>query len=178
MRKSIVFVQLVITCLVAGVSLSLTANPLISPKALMKHVRFLSSDNLNGRGNGTPGLEKAADYIANQFMAAGLKAAGNDGTWFQPFEIVTGLNIGAENRLVIQAGPQTVTFNLGSTYYPLAATSNDSLEAPSAEIKNLPLVFAGYGISAPKLEYEDYSSIDVKDKAVIIFTHEPQENDS
>ena len=69
MRKPIVFVQLLFTCLVAGVSFSLTANPLISPKALMEHVRFLSSDNLNGRGNGAPGLEKAADYIADQFMA-------------------------------------------------------------------------------------------------------------
>ena len=178
MRKPIVFVQLLFTCLVAGVSFSLTANPLISPKALMKHVRFLSSDNLNGRGNGAPGLEKAADYIADQFMAAGLKAAGNDSTWFQPFEIVTGLNVGTENHLVSQVGCQTVTFNLGSTYYPLAATSNDSLETPSARIKNLPLIVAGYGISSQKLEYDDYLGIDVKDKAVIIFTHEPQEHDA
>ena len=66
----------------------------ISPEGLMKHIRFLASDELAGRGNGTKGLETAADYIADQFKAAGLQPGGTKGSWFQPLEILTGLTVG------------------------------------------------------------------------------------
>jgi hypothetical protein len=149
----------------------------ISPDALLKHIRFLSSDDLAGRGNGTKGLETAADYIADQFKAAGLRPGGTNGGWFQPLEIVTGLTLGDVNRLSIRSGNRSVSFELGVTYYPLSATSNDSTRVASAEVSRAPLVFAGYGISAPALNYDDYEGVDVRDKAVIVFTHEPQEND-
>jgi hypothetical protein len=148
----------------------------ISPEALMKHIRFLASDDLAGRGNGTKGLETAADYIAEQFKAAGLRPGGANGSWFQPLEIVTGLTVGDVNRLSIRSGDRTVLFELGATYYPLSATANNSMRVASAEVSRTPLVFAGYGISAPALNYDDYAGVDVRDKAVIVFTHEPQEN--
>ena len=149
----------------------------ISPEGLMKHVRFLASDELAGRGNGTKGLETAADYIADQFKAAGLQPGGTKGSWFQPLEILTGLTVGDANRLSIRNGDRSVSFELGVTYYPLSATANESTRHASYEVSRAPLVFAGYGISAPALNYDDYASVDVRDKAVIVFTHEPQEND-
>ena len=148
----------------------------IAPTNLIEHVKFLSSDELEGRGNGTPGLERAAEYIASQFKAAGLQPAGADGTWFQPFELVTGLTVGEGNRLSVRATGRTVSFALGETYFPVSTTANDSTKVPSAELTDVPLVFAGYGISAPALDYDDYAGIDVRDKAVIVFSHEPQEN--
>lgn len=167
--------------LVAGVCLlSLPvsgAYDTLSPDAYIKHVKYLASDELRGRGDGSKELELAAVYIANQFKAAGLKQGAPNGTWFQPFEIVTGLAIGQGNQLSLHAGPQRVTFDIGKTYYPMSATANDSTRAASAEIKEAPLVFAGYGIDARQYSYDDYASIDVHDKAVIVFSHEPQEND-
>lgn len=164
--------------LVTTVALAADSKPAISPDALIEHVKFLASDELAGRGNGTPGLERAADYIAARFQAAGLKPGGSKGSWFQPFELVTGLSVGDGNRLAIDAGGRAVRFALGEHYYPLSATANDSTKVASAQLEDVPLVFAGYGISAPALDYDDYAGLDVAGKAVLIFTHEPQEDDA
>ena len=80
------------------------AAPPIDPQALLEHIKFLASDDLQGRGNGTAGLERAGDYIAEQFKAAGLTPAGSNGDWFQPFELTAGLRIAEGNSLVIHAG--------------------------------------------------------------------------
>ena len=73
----------------------------IEPDALMSHVKYLASDELQGRGNGTKGLDKAGDYIAAQFKAAGLQPGGSKGSWFQSFELMTGLTVGEANRLTV-----------------------------------------------------------------------------
>ena len=147
----------------------------IEPDALLGHIKFLAADDLKGRGNGSEGLEKAGDYIAEQFKAAGLQPGANGG-WFQPFELNAGLAIGKDNSLSIQSRGKTVMLTLGSSYYPLAATGSE--KTPSVKIDRLPLVFAGYGLAVPELGYDDYARIDVSGKAVLIFTHEPQEHDT
>jgi hypothetical protein len=163
--------------LCAAAIVAADTRPAIHSGDLLDHVKFLSSDELQGRGNGTRGLERAAEYIAAEFKEAGLQPGGKDGTWFQPFDLVTGLTVGDNNRLSIQSHGRSVTLSLGETYYPLSTIGNDSTRVPSADLKDLPLVFAGYGISAPALNYDDYGDVDVRDKAVIIFSHEPQEHD-
>ena len=164
----------VLLALLAGVVSA--ATPPIRPEALLDHIRFLASDDLRGRGNGSEGLEQAAGYIAGQFKAAGLRPGGRNGDWFQPFEVTTGLNVGDGNSLVVRAGARSVRLSLGESYYPLAATPTDGTQEAAMDLKGLSLVFAGYGISAPALNYDDYAGLDVKDKAVLIFSHEPQEN--
>jgi hypothetical protein len=67
---------------------------------------------------------------------------------------------------------------LGTSYYPLAAPSNEDPTRPSAEFRDLPLVFAGYGLAVPEVGYDDYGRVDVAGKAVLIFSHEPQERDT
>jgi hypothetical protein len=146
----------------------------IEPDALLGHIKFLAADDLKGRGNGSEGLEKAGDYIAEQFKAVGLQPGVNGG-WFQPFELNAGLTVGKDNSISIQLRGKTVTLTLGTSYYPLAATGSD--KTPSVKIDRLPLVFAGYGLAIPELGYDDYARIDVSGKAVLIFTHEPQEHD-
>jgi hypothetical protein len=152
------------------------ATPPISPQALLGHIRFLASDDLQGRGNGSAGLEQAGDYIASEFKAAGLAPGAPGGDWFQPFELTAGLRIADGNSLVIHAGTQTVRLSLGESYYPLAVTASDS--GYSMDLMGVPVVFAGYGLSAPSASYDDYAGLDVKGKAVVIFSHEPQENQS
>jgi hypothetical protein len=149
----------------------------IEPDALLAHIKFLASDELKGRGNGTEGLDRAAEYIARGFSEAGLQPAGKDGTWFQPFEIVAGLSVGRDNRLTIEHGETRVMLTLGASYYPLAAPSNETPSVASAELDDVPLVFAGYGLVVPSPAYDDYAKVDVKGKAVLIFSHEPQERD-
>jgi hypothetical protein len=81
---------IVILLLVCSAAVSGADKGAITADALMKHIKFLSSDELEGRGNGSKGLERAADYIASQLKASGVQPGGKDGTWFQPFELVTG----------------------------------------------------------------------------------------
>src|SRR5688572_30086989 len=147
----------------------------IAPDALLGHIKFLAADDLKGRGNGSEGLERAADYIAEQFKSAGLQP-GVNGDWFQPFELNAGLSIGPTNTLSFHSRGRTVTLTLGTSYYPLAATGSE--KTPSVKFDGLPLVFAGYGLAVPELGYDDYKNVDVSGKAVIVFTHEPQEHDA
>src|SRR5215207_1312636 len=121
----------------------------VAESRYMEHIKFLASDDLAGRGNGTPGLERAAQYIADQLRAAGLQP-GVSGSWFQPFQIVTGLDVREGNKLAIASGNGPTTFELGRTYLPLSVVTEAAASAPEA---SLPLVFAGYGISAPTLNY-------------------------
>jgi hypothetical protein len=149
----------------------------ISQNRYLQHVQTLASDGLQGRGNGTRGLELAADYIAEQFRAAGL-SPGRDGSWFQPFEIVTGLEVGEGNRLVLLEDGERHTLELGRSYYPLSVSVRaPTVDDPSAP-EGLPVAFAGYGVSAQAFDYDDYVNLDAAGKAIIVFTHEPQENDA
>jgi hypothetical protein len=147
----------------------------IPPAALMEHIKFLSSDELKGRGDGSPELERAAEYIADRFRAAGLQPGGDGGTWFQRFDLVAGLKVGQRNELSVSHGGRTLRFTLGTSYYPLATPAGVSDSAPSVSLDSVPLVFAGYGLVVPSIGYDDYRRVDVDGKAVVIFSHEPQE---
>jgi hypothetical protein len=157
--------------LAAACAVHLYADPRhVDPHAYLDHIKYLSSDELEGRGDGAPGLEKAADYIAQSFRASGLEPAGENGTFFQRFELVSGLAIEPGNIVTFTTPRRSVSLQIGRDY-ELLSTS------PDAPVSPLPVVFAGYGISAPPLQYDDYDNVDAAGKAVLIFTHEPQEND-
>jgi len=165
--RSSVAVALVAVC---GLGLAAADAPAISTDNLRKHLQFLSSDEMRGRANGSPELERAAEYIARQFEDAGLRPGGVDG-WFQPFEVIAGLNVGPGNELSISARGKTVRFALGMSYYPLGTPATGT----PTRLEALDVVFAGYGISAPDANYDDYARLNVEGKAVVIFSHEPQE---
>src|SRR5487761_469974 len=80
----------------------------ISPARYMRDVIFLASDAMKGRGNGSPELDQAADYIAGQFRLAGLQPAGENKSYFQSFEITTGARFGPRNALQIDGKPLTI----------------------------------------------------------------------
>jgi hypothetical protein len=149
--------------------LSAADEPAISPENLRTHLRFLASDEMRGRANGSPELERAASYIAEQFAQAGLQPGGSE-SWYQPFKLVAGLTVGAGNELSLSASGTTATFTLGTSYYPLSTSAEGT-----RRFEGLELVFAGYGIVAADKNYNDYEKIDVTGKAVLIFSHEPQE---
>jgi hypothetical protein len=142
----------------------------------LRHVRYLAADELEGRGNGSPGLEKAAEYIAGEFRTIGLAPGGDSGGYFQRFEIPTGLSVGPENEVIVE-GARRDRWRLGEDYFPLSVDT-EPVPGSASALETLPLVFAGYGISSPRHEYDDYAGIDVSGKAVLVFRHEPQEGDA
>ncbi len=130
------------------------------------HVDYLASDDMRGRGNGSPELEAAAEYVAAQFRDAGLQPAGENGAYFQALEVITDAEIGDRNELVL--GSDALRFN--EDFRPMRFSTALEVTAP--------LVFVGYGITAPEMHWDDYRGVDVTDKIVVAFRHEPQEMDA
>ena len=150
----------------------------LSQQRLSDYVKYLSSDELEGRGPGTDGINKAAEYIASHFRRLGLKTDSYDGTPFQRFEISTDIKLGetANNRLQLN-GPsgegdsiESSDLTLGFDFNPLAIGASGQFQGE--------LVFAGYGIQAPDLGYDEYADLDVKGKVVVLLRKEPQQTDA
>jgi aminopeptidase YwaD len=140
--------------------------PDLSAERYHKHVSYIASPEMKGRASGSPELDKAADYIAQQFRTWGLRPAGDNNTYFQNFQLTTGAKIGTKNELQLNGTNLKATEDFVTI--PFSNTAN--VEAQ--------VVFAGYGITAPEMHYDDYRGIDAKGKIVVVFRHEPQELDA
>ena len=154
------------------------SDSLSSQQRLTNSVKYLSSDELEGRGPGTDGINKAADYIATHFRQLGLKTDSYEGTPFQRFEITTDTKLGEpeQNQLQLTGptgendAPESTDLTLGFDFNPLAIGASGKFEGG--------LVFAGYGIQAPNLTYDEYANLDVKGKVVVLLRKEPQQSDT
>jgi hypothetical protein len=120
---------------------------------------FLASDGMAGRLTDTPQNALAAGWVASRFERLGLEPAGDKGSYFQGYNLVTAA-LGTGNRSSLG--------QLGTDWYP---TRFSPTATASGE-----LVFAGYGITSPERHYDDYSDA-VKGKIVLALDHEPGEND-
>ncbi|PQO38202.1 M28 family peptidase [Blastopirellula marina] len=137
---------------------------------LKQTLGYLASDELKGRGIGTEGLQEASEFLAKQFQQMGLKTDLVDGTPFQPFEVNIASEMGPaeKNTLQLVSGDTVKKLVLGTDFTPLSVGGSSKFDAP--------LVFVGYGISAKKLDYDEYDGLDVKGKIVLIVRKEPQQN--
>ncbi|HEY2012411.1 MAG TPA: PA domain-containing protein, partial [Bryobacteraceae bacterium] len=139
----------------------------IQPARLKADLTFLSSDALEGRRSLERGSEVAIQWIAGEFAKAGLKPLSGD-SFLQPVPVI---EFTADRNLT------TLTIRhdgRGETFRAPEATSAFANEVAVSG----PVVFAGFGITAPELNYDDYAGIDAKGKIVLIFNHEPQESDA
>jgi len=170
MRKLIVFAAAAI--LVGSVLLAAKTHvPKIAAEKIRQHVKYLSSDALEGRGTGQKGGDLAADYIAAQFKSYGLKPAGENGTYFQSVPLVGVKTLPETTFALVPAnGEPLVLRNLDDF-----VTSNETQTA-NAEI-DAPIVFVGYGIAAPEEKWDDYKGYDLKGKVALLFVNEPISDD-
>ncbi len=159
---------------IPGVSLCLALGaadlrtPSIDPAKYLGHVKVLASEEMRGRGTGTPELEKAAAYIARQFRAAGLQPVENR-NYLLEFPVTTSAKLGPANTFSFTLGGETRALKAGADYTPLNFSASGGFRGG--------VVFAGYGITAREYNYDDYAGIDAKDKWVVVLRHEPQEFD-
>ncbi len=143
----------------------------IDQARFLEHVRFLAADDLMGRGNGMAGLEAAADYIAGHLGSAGLQPGGSEGTYFQTFELVAGLQLSPGSPVVLQGDGFTTTLQHATDYRSLSLTT---VEPRAGRTLRLPIVFVGHGMGSVAPASDDYSGIDVDGKAVLVFGHAPR----
>jgi hypothetical protein len=127
-------------------------------------VKALASPNMEGRGAGTKGIERAAELIEQQYKNLGIEPAGTNG-YRQPFSVITGAKLAGHNEFYEQVGGTKKDLKLNAEFVPFSFSSSGEVTAP--------VVFAGYGASADEFGYDDYAGIDVKDKIVVLLRYEP-----
>jgi aminopeptidase YwaD len=137
----------------------------VTIEELRQHVRYLASDELEGRRAGTSGSALAERYLASEFQRYGLKPAGDNGSFLQKFEFVAEVKLG-RNALTASDKLSKKSFVIDKDFRPFGFSMSGSV---SGEV-----VFAGYGISAPQLQYDDYHGIDVKNKVVLVLRYSPK----
>lgn len=147
---------------VASLSLGFAQSNVITATDIQGVLSVLASDSLAGRKPGTPGGDKAASYIRDQFMANKIKLLGDKG--FQKFDLITNAKAGNNNTLNFN----NIQYKNGIDFTPLAWSANASISAS--------VVFVGYGfqIKSDSLNWDDYEGIAVKGKWVMVLRGDPE----
>ncbi|SNC59448.1 Zn-dependent amino- or carboxypeptidase, M28 family [Hymenobacter gelipurpurascens] len=142
----------------------------VRPEAIKSHIWYLADDKLQGRQAGTPGYQMAVEYVTAQLRQLGVEPAGENGTYVQRVRLRRATALLGATLTRRDAAP-------GSSPQPLAYATdfvfNPHPEQPAATVE-APVAFAGYGISAPELGYDDYAGLDVKGKLVMIVRGAPR----
>ena len=135
------------------------AAPADLAKQFERDIKIVAADDMEGRGLGTKGIDRAAAFLEGRLREIKLEPAfGN--SYRQPFDVKTGVEMGEGNRLSDVAA---------DAWTPLGFSSSGKFHAP--------VVFCGYGIAAPPLGYDDYAGVDLKGKVALMLRYEPQEKD-
>lgn len=148
-------------------------NTEITADEIYAHIKYLASDELEGRYPGTKGDILSRQYLCKEFTEYGLIPEG-DSSYVQRFEMMTGIVKGKNNSLKIKSGKEEISYNSDKDFTPLGLTANGKAEGE--------LVFAGYGITAASVNYDDFKDkdgkpLDVKGKIVVIMKYSPTYNE-
>jgi Zn-dependent M28 family amino/carboxypeptidase len=159
-----------VACLAIGGTLLRAAAP-VSTDQLRNDLNILASDEYEGRGIGTKGIDRAAEYISDQFAKAGLNVVAAGGDAFQEFEVLDRSELGDKNSVTI-AGPENKRFEatIDRDFVTCSFSGSGAISAP--------LVFVGYGIESTTPAYNDFDGLEVRGKAVVIIRRTPQQGKS
>ena len=132
---------------------------------------FIASDALLGRMSLQPGDDASVEWIAAEFAKAGLKPVATDAkgqpSYLQPVPLIEYRSNPAANALTLRLGTAEQSWKAPE----IIGGFRDDVDLTA------PLAFAGFGVTAPGVGYDDYKGLDVAGKVVVVFEHEPQEND-
>jgi Zn-dependent M28 family amino/carboxypeptidase len=150
------------TVVVLAVAVTAARAQQVSGERIRAHVKFLSSDLLEGRGIGARGGDLATEYLATQFALAGARPAGDSGSYFQKVPLV-----GVETRpdAVLSAGSRRFKWLQEFVGANRRQKPEEKFEGEA--------IFVGHGIVAPEYQWDDYKDVDVAGKVVVLFTNEP-----
>jgi Zn-dependent M28 family amino/carboxypeptidase len=144
----------------------------IEPSHLSHDVKVLASDEFEGRGPNTAGEAKTVSYLINQFEAAGLKPGGDlvDGKrgWTQDVPLGR-FEIKGPVAVSVKAGGGETSLSQGEQIAVRASMTG----AKSVEFKDAPLVFVGYGVTAPERKWDDFKGQDLKGKLAVVLINDP-----
>ncbi|OHD04458.1 M20/M25/M40 family metallo-hydrolase [Sphingopyxis sp. RIFCSPHIGHO2_12_FULL_65_19] len=143
------------------------AQPGIDADKLTQTVRTLASDQFQGRAPGTIGEERTVGYLIGRLQALGLEPAGTDGGWTQPVPLLH-TRLGTPTTLAFRRNGTAVPLSFGTDIYLSTLQPKDR-----AVVANAPLVFVGYGVSAPERGWDDFKGQDLKGKVAVFLINDP-----
>ncbi len=166
-----IFLSLLLLVPASALNAQTPASSGVSQEEILRHVRYLASDDLKGRKSGEEGNRLAAAYIAARFKEYGLVAPSQTvaaGTpYLQDFTFVTSRKPGENNSLSFNAGGTSIALKQGDEFRTLPFSVDTTVTAP--------LVFVGYGIAArDSVRYDDYAGMNVRGKVVVVMRYSPQ----
>jgi hypothetical protein len=178
--KTGIFSASILTAALTFLALAQQAKPAAegAPDAslLKKHVTYLASDALEGRRPGTPGGDKAAAYIAEQFQQMKLGCATPDlkcppagnasDVYRQEFPFIAAVELAKNNSLGVARNGSAIAVKAREEWMPIGYSANGGAT-------QTPIVFVGYGITAAELKHDDYANVTVKDKIALAFAGTP-----
>ncbi len=141
--------------------------PRIEAERLSEIVRVLASDEFEGRAPGTPGEQKTVAYLVREFENLGLVPGGEDGSWTQPVALFRTL-IEDPPPVTMAIGDKQLLFQQGTD---LEVSTVRPLE--NVKIESAPVVFVGFGVSAPERDWDDFGDIDLQGKVVLFLVNDP-----
>jgi len=145
--------------------------PSFDPERIRAHIKYLASDELEGRGMNQKGGDAAAQYLADQFKSYGLKPAGDNGTYFERVPMVGVQTQPDTSFTLVPNSGSPVPLKILDDY----VTTNET-QTPVADF-DAPIVFVGYGITAPEYKWDDYKGVDLKGKVALLYVSEPISDD-
>ncbi|NND57404.1 MAG: M20/M25/M40 family metallo-hydrolase [Xanthomonadales bacterium] len=139
----------------------------VDSKNMSEIVKVLASEEFEGRAPGGPGEKKTVTYLIDQFKALGLKPGGEDDSWMQAVPLI---------RTQVQASA-SMNFDVGGTVLPLQQAADIAIETSRPleriTIEKAPLVFVGFGASAPERDWDDFGDIDLAGKIALFLVNDP-----
>lgn len=163
---------LVVSLLLSVVAAAQRPVDLIQTNNIKAEMFFLSAGEMAGRKTASHEAQIAGNYIASEFLRFGLKPIGEDGTYFQNFDLVTAWPDKQNLALIVRQNGIEKSYQLDHDF-----DFSDLLESDNPATATGPLVFLGYGVNAPEYGYNDFSGIDLHGKIALVLAHEPQESD-
>ncbi|WP_019051758.1 M28 family metallopeptidase [Sphingobium xenophagum] len=139
----------------------------VAPQQLEQSVRVLASDLFEGRAPGTVGEERTIGYLVGRFQALGLEPGGPDGQWVQSVPLLH-TRLGQAEVLGVKQGSATTAWTAGKDVYLSTLQPRDKVAISSA-----PLLFVGYGVSAPERGWDDFKGADLKGKVAVFLINDP-----
>jgi Zn-dependent M28 family amino/carboxypeptidase len=163
---------LLATLLLSALAAQAQNAPKFDPKNLSQDVKVLSSDEFEGRGPNTAGETKTVNYIIDGYKAAGLQPGGDmvKGTRSWTQEVPLGrFEIKGPVTLTVDDGKQKQTFTQGEQMSVRAAMNGKK----RVDFDKAPLVFVGYGVTAPERKWDDFKGQDLKGKLAVVLINDP-----
>lgn len=171
--KSILFVFILSFILIVGCG---PADPMdalkeVTLERFKSHIAVLAHDSLEGRGPSSRGDLRATNYIASQFKELGLEPAGDNGAYIQPVPMV-GIKVDPNVSLDLKKGSKSLKLKFIDDF-----VAYTGVYQPAIDLKDVEIVFVGYGIDAPEQNWDDYKGADLRGKILLMLNNDPPSND-